>query len=1136
MPLGVLAGKQNHVAHLTSATGGPRQGTPAVPQPGPEGVNVYLYHSSEPAPMGIADYGVSKSGPYSYSTNASLGKITIASLSARNSTGDTWMSFQLNVVLGFSDNGVGYVYWIQDVAQIDTSSNTIYFLDNIWNASSLSAGMSGSAISGNGQISSDNGTEFYLDSASDFMAGNGIILTYPATVSFLVSTTVNSLGQPSVTFEYDDGSGLQTYDSVTFVSVGHLTSFSGFEVNGYVYNPLGIFYDSELILGGVCCGYQTLDVQSDVSLQLSYWNGHNYQMVTNAYNFGSDTAEGIQNVLSEWYYYPSTGQNIAEVTAGAGTLGELYDQSQVGIIDVRSSLNSGDLYVVNSTDSLATPWQIAFVDKDVTVTVYPGSYFLQLYQSGVLIDQGTFNVSPGQRLSLQSPFGGIAVTFSYSIVGGGSGYSPPILTYISNGVQQEAVLGTAPAVYRLDSGSTWSVTTTLPGSTTSERWDTSNQTSGIATSTKTVVLVYNHQYTVTFAVSPLGAGRTSPSGSGQWENAGPLPLSATRNLNYVFSSWSSSTGAITFANPKSASTTATISGAGTITANFVVQVIVSERVSIVMSPEGSPSVTVAVLGCDANVASVAADGDPHAFTADSQCSLTFTAPTRTSLLVWEFSNSGTGSTSWTYTTGDSGIDVKTNTLYSLDRDTVAYSIVGNGSGYSAPILSFQALGLPRTYTMTAIVTEVDADNGSSWRVTNPLLGSGSDERWQAPDSIITGTSFGGATIAPVYYNQFLDILSYSVVGGGSPTAPTVTANQFGSVLGQVLTTSPTGYWFDAGASWAVTNLLNSSGSSQKWQTDQVVDGTLSSVAQTTLAFTYCHQFLVTLSYSIIAGGSPTAPARNGTAFGRTSSGTLSSSPTTFWLDAGSDLNLPRSLFPSNDSERWVTNLTLPLAVNSAITKTVGYQHQYYVNVEGAKTGGGSVSPASQWCNAMSSLHLVASPTSGWSLGTWVGIGSGSYSGNATITDTEVKGPINETAVFYPGLNLDVESGGSATYSYGSTLGHASPGQHVLYVPPGTNVTLIANPSSVFYSFGGWVITHASGMSTIWIVVDVPTTTEATFSYDLVVIGTLFGATVVIVAIVVFYTLRIRGRRNPPQLVPSGLQPQTSRGIRVCWSI
>ena len=801
----------------------------------------------------------------------------------------------------------------------------------------------------------------------------------------------------------------------------------------------------------------------------------------------------------------------------------------------------------------------------------------------------------------------VVMTLSYSVRGGGTGYSPPVLTYVTNGVTTNAPLGTTPSTFYVDPGSGWYVDETLGGPPWNERWQTDQNASGTVESSEKIVFVYYHQYLqtlsysvsdssaptaptfeadqfgspvdqplfawpvylwfdsgtqwsvtnpmagaigerwqinatlqadsgtisspqttnfvyyhqfqVTFTVSPAGEGTTSPMGLDQWEVAGPLSISATHNPGYAFTSWNSNTDAIELANPYSAKTKATISGVGTITANFVVKVIVSEQVSIAMSPEGSPPVAVAISGCDANITSIPADSNPHTFAADAQCPLTFTAPAKNESQVWEFSISGTGSRSWRYTTVKMGTDVRTNTLYTMIRLMAGYAVIGGGPGYSAPILSFKALGLPRVYNMTTVSVEIDIDEGSSWNLTNPLLGSASSERWQAASDQVSGVAAPwDYSISAVYFYQALDILSYSVVGGGSPAAPTFTADQFGILVGHNLTASPFGYWFDTGTPWTITNQLSPSNSSQRWQTREISGEIRSTGPATTTDFVYYHQFLVTLSYAVIAGGSPAAPAISGVAFGKVFPGTLSYSLSPLWLDSGSTLNLPAVLLSSSGSERWVINVTLPFAVNSAITRTVGYHHQYYVDVESAETGGGSVSPASLWCNATSTLHLVASSASGWILGAWVGNGAGSYSGKASTTDVLVEGSINETAVFYPGLNLGVESGGSVTYSYGSTLEHTSQGQQVLYVPPGTNVTLIANPSSAFYSFGGWAITHASGMSTIWIVVNAPTTIEATFSYNLVTIGALSGAIVAIIAIVVFYTLRVHGRRNPPQFV------------------
>ena len=61
---------------------------------------------------------------------------------------------------------------------------------------------------------------------------------------------------------------------------------------------------------------------------------------------------------------------------------------------------------------------------------------------------------------------------------------------------------------------------------------------------------------------------TSPSGTGSYTAGQQVSISATAGAGYKFSGWSA-TGSITFAGASSASTTATVNGAGTITANFV---------------------------------------------------------------------------------------------------------------------------------------------------------------------------------------------------------------------------------------------------------------------------------------------------------------------------------------------------------------------------------------------------------------------------------------------------------------------------------------------------------------------------------------------------------------------------------------
>ena len=121
------------------------------------------------------------------------------------------------------------------------------------------------------------------------------------------------------------------------------------------------------------------------------------------------------------------------------------------------------------------------------------------------------------------------------------------------------------------------------------RFVSADKTSPISVSAaNTVTGTYVTQWQVSFAVLPVGGGTTSPSGTAYYD-AGSLPISASHNTGYAFSSWSSSTGSITFGSSTSASTTATIGGTGTITANFVV--VVTLQVTSSSTPAGVGSVS-----------------------------------------------------------------------------------------------------------------------------------------------------------------------------------------------------------------------------------------------------------------------------------------------------------------------------------------------------------------------------------------------------------------------------------------------------------------------------------------------------------------------------------------------------------------
>ncbi|MGH2639235.1 MAG: thermopsin, partial [Rhabdochlamydiaceae bacterium] len=363
----------------------PREDVPAHPNvTGGEvasQVDVNLLQTSEPAPMGIADYGIGPSGAYSYSTTSFLGIVHLASLSTKNSTDGRDMSMQLNVVLEFtSRSGTQYDYWIQNVAGYTTTNNIIYFEDNVWNMSSRNATMSSFGISGNGQVYTLNRESYYATAANPSLPGDNAYLTLPTTIRFEVNSTINSQKEARLALAYDDGYGWQVYDIVTFPLVKDIATNEGLVVNGTSYNPFHTFYDAELVFGGVGNGWNTTNMESKALLQLQFYNGHNYQQVYNAYNFGSDTTEGIDNVTAGMGHYDANGSLGVQISAGSGSLGRAYSRSQVSIVNIQSSLSSGMLYLLNeSFRSLSNATAYTFTGDNVNVTVAPGSYIFYLY-------------------------------------------------------------------------------------------------------------------------------------------------------------------------------------------------------------------------------------------------------------------------------------------------------------------------------------------------------------------------------------------------------------------------------------------------------------------------------------------------------------------------------------------------------------------------------------------------------------------------------------------------------------------------------------------------------------------------------------------------------------------------------------
>jgi flagellin-like protein len=122
------------------------------------------------------------------------------------------------------------------------------------------------------------------------------------------------------------------------------------------------------------------------------------------------------------------------------------------------------------------------------------------------------------------------------------------------------------------------------------------------------------QYSVTFALGANGATITPTAGAHTYDAGSSVPITATANSGYHFTSWTSTTTSITFGNANSASTTATIGAAGTVTANFAANTAVVVTLSPTANSGGWTNPTRAYAD-DTNYATSASNNNAQVYSA-----------------------------------------------------------------------------------------------------------------------------------------------------------------------------------------------------------------------------------------------------------------------------------------------------------------------------------------------------------------------------------------------------------------------------------------------------------------------------------------------------------------------------------------
>jgi len=241
-------------------------------------------------------------------------------------------------------------------------------------------------------------------------------------------------------------------------------------------------------------------------------------------------------------------------------------------------------------------------------------------------------------------------------------------------------------------------------------------------------------------------------------------------------------------------------------------------------------------------------------------------------------------------------------------------------------------------------------------------------------------------------------VSYQITGGGSPTAPTFTYTSGCQGKSQPLTATPTPLTVDSGSTWSVspTPLLGS-GSTERWTNSTTLNGRAS--AQT-LSFMFYHQYLLTLSYGVIGGGSPSPPFFTASYLGSTKQQVLSSSTIGYWFDALSTWAVTDPLTPVSSTERWFTSQVVTGTITAAQSTLFTYQHQYMLTMNPVDpVGSGTATPTTGWQSAGTSVPITATPSTGYDFSAWTGTGTGSYTGSNNPASVTMTAPLIETASF-----------------------------------------------------------------------------------------------------------------------------------------
>ena len=512
-------------------------------------------------------------------------------------------------------------------------------------------------------------------------------------------------------------------------------------------------------------------------------------------------------------------------------------------------------------------------------------------------------------------------------------------------------------------------------------------------------------------------------------------VSADTGKQYVFSSWTNGNG-LTAAS----GTFTTPSSDTTVTVQYQEQYQITPYYTV--NGGGSPTVEDTIQftsnGESATATPTLGSSGGTGFWADAGTAITYSSPI-----------AGASGERWQIASGDTTTNTVLASVTSSQTVTAAYYHQYSVTfGYWVPDASTITSGVQiGTYTsfggannIDAGVTYGSASPASAWvdagedKLSYQTVTDGA-QRWAIYGSPHTITIEESAEhIAYGYYHQRQFYINYAVVGGGSPTAPTLDITMYGytGMFSPTLTTTLTEIWIDDNTAWRVTQTLDGSTATERWFTSQTVEGTVSPTSPTTaggsLTFTYNHQFKVTFT----ASGGNLASDTSGTIV--TVGGvakTAADLPFTAWYDSGASVawsysyTVESSSDASGTQHAWFSTSGLgisrtgTLTISEAGTVTAAYKTQYKISYYVSGLAAGASGPA---------LRITSSA------------GTTTY-GVAGLPAINVWTDYNATITWYPTIN----GGSGKQYVFtGDDGGITYPQPDLTVSPPPTHYNMLSN--------------------------------------------------------------------------------------------